>query len=83
MQSGGGDSECVFITTGPIIKLCAGVGPVRNPVLQHRVAPCFPWDAGHTGGAAARLHCESAPGFPALHGHPQDVGVDKTCEGHQ
>ena len=27
---------CVFITAGPIIKLCAvcgGVGPVKNPVL--------------------------------------------------
>ena len=21
----------------------AGLGPVRNPVLLHRVAPCFPW----------------------------------------
>ena len=21
----------------------AGLGPVRNPVLQHRMAPCFPW----------------------------------------
>jgi hypothetical protein len=21
----------------------AGLGPVRNPVLYHRVAPCFPW----------------------------------------
>jgi len=19
------------------------MGPVRNPVLEHRVAPCFPW----------------------------------------
>ena len=24
---------CVFITAGPMIKLCAGVGPVRNHVL--------------------------------------------------
>ena len=24
---------CVFFTAGPIIKLYAGVGPVRNPVL--------------------------------------------------
>ena len=31
---------CVFITAGPITKLFAGgggVGPVRNPVLKHRV----------------------------------------------
>ncbi len=28
---------CVFITAGPMITLCAGVGPVRTPVLQHRV----------------------------------------------
>ena len=28
---------CVFITAVPLM------GPVRNPVLEHRVAPCFPW----------------------------------------
>jgi hypothetical protein len=28
-----------FITAVPNTKL----GPVRNPVLEHRVAPCFPW----------------------------------------
>ena len=24
-------------------EACVDVGPVRNPVLLHRVAPCFPW----------------------------------------
>ena len=28
---------CVFITAVPLM------GPVRNPVLEHRVAPCFLW----------------------------------------
>ena len=36
------DLMSVFITAVPIIKLFV-LGPVRNPVLLHRVALCFPW----------------------------------------